>query len=96
MKRHASVGFVTLGLALGVLGAIGPVTDLPIVNKDIAPDGFTRAAVLAGGTFPGPLITGQKVHLDASLLYNPFFHDIDWILVGGRVQDQRRQPVDRR
>ena len=70
MKRHASVGFVTLGLALGVLGAIGPVTDLPIVNKDIAPDGFTRAAVLAGGTFPGPLITGQKVHLDATL--HPF------------------------
>ena len=81
MKRHASVGFVTLGLALGVLGAIGPVTDLPIVNKDIAPDGFTRAAVLAGGTFPGPLITGQKVRLDASL--QSFFHDIDWILVGG-------------
>ncbi|KAF9076431.1 laccase lcc6 [Rhodocollybia butyracea] len=39
---------------------IGPVTDLVIENADIAPDGFTRAAVLAGGTYPGPLITGSK------------------------------------
>ncbi|KAI0246644.1 laccase 2 precursor [Lactifluus subvellereus] len=34
--------------------------DLPIVNKDIAPDGYSRSATLAGGTFPGPLITGNK------------------------------------
>ena len=69
MRRHASVGFVTLGRALGVLGAIGPVTDLPIVNKDIAPDGFTRPAALAGGTFPGPLITGQKARYSTISLH---------------------------
>ncbi|KAJ7730019.1 laccase [Mycena maculata] len=40
---------------------IGPAgIDLPIVNKDIAPDGFLRSAVLAGGTFPGPLIANTK------------------------------------
>ncbi|KAF7309247.1 Laccase I [Mycena indigotica] len=40
--------------------AIGPVAELEIVNKIIAPDGFSRSAVLAGGTFPGPLIRGNK------------------------------------
>ncbi|KZP21863.1 multicopper oxidase [Athelia psychrophila] len=43
-----------------VRAAIGPVTNLAITNADIAPDGFTRSAVLAGGTFPGALITGNK------------------------------------
>ncbi|KAI0352456.1 laccase [Trametes cingulata] len=41
------------------LGAIGPVTDLTITNADISPDGYTRAAVLANGVFPGPLISGN-------------------------------------
>ncbi|KAG7094722.1 hypothetical protein E1B28_005542 [Marasmius oreades] len=40
--------------------SIGPKADLPIVNARIAPDGFSRATVLAGGTFPGPAITGKK------------------------------------
>ncbi|KAF9493097.1 hypothetical protein BDN71DRAFT_1607093 [Pleurotus eryngii] len=45
--------------------AIGPTADLHIVNKVIAPDGFSRSTVLAGlssssGQFPGPLITGNK------------------------------------
>lgn len=44
-----------------VSAAIGPVTDLTISNADVSPDGFTRAAVLANGVFPGPLITGNKV-----------------------------------
>lgn len=39
---------------------IGSVSDLHIVNANIAPDGFTRSAVLAGGTFPGPLIAANK------------------------------------
>ncbi|KZP13896.1 multicopper oxidase [Athelia psychrophila] len=43
-----------------VHAAIGPITDLAITNADIAPDGFTRSTVLAGGTFPGALITGNK------------------------------------
>nr|UYM28068.1 laccase 4 [Trametes polyzona] len=40
--------------------AIGPLTGLDIVNKVIAPDGFARNTVLAGGQFPGPLIVGNK------------------------------------
>ncbi|EIM85733.1 laccase [Stereum hirsutum FP-91666 SS1] len=44
----------------GINAAIGPVADLHIVNKVIAPDGYSRDTVLAGGTFPGPLITGLK------------------------------------
>ncbi|KAL1663623.1 laccase [Schizophyllum commune] len=40
--------------------ALGPVGNLPIVNKEIAPDGFSRPTVLANGTFPGELIKGTK------------------------------------
>ncbi|KAG2153310.1 laccase [Suillus clintonianus] len=39
---------------------LGPETDLIISNKVIAPDGFARSAILAGGTFPGPVISAQK------------------------------------
>ncbi|KAF8141342.1 laccase [Boletus edulis] len=35
---------------------------LEIVNKVIAPDGFSRSATLASGTFPGPVIKAQKGH----------------------------------
>ncbi|KAJ7181323.1 laccase [Mycena crocata] len=42
------------------LGSIGPSASLEIVNRVISPDGFSRLAVLAGGTFPGPLIRGIK------------------------------------
>lgn len=58
----ASFIFVGL-LSLRAGASIGPETPLNIVNANIAPDGFTRSAVLAGGTFPGPVITGKKVHL---------------------------------
>ncbi|KAH8085465.1 laccase [Cristinia sonorae] len=39
-----------------------PVVDirLDIVNRNITPDGFNRATVLAGGTFPGPALKGNK------------------------------------
>ena len=40
---------------------VGPVTPLHIVNAPISPDGFSRPAVLAEGTFPGPLIVANKV-----------------------------------
>lgn len=54
------VALVVLALALGrVEAAIGPQATLIIANKVIAPDGFPRSAVLAGGTFPGPLIRGK-------------------------------------
>ncbi|KIK54008.1 hypothetical protein GYMLUDRAFT_49075 [Collybiopsis luxurians FD-317 M1] len=42
------------------LAAIGPVTDLHILNSFIQPDGFNRSGVLAEGVFPGPLIKGNK------------------------------------
>lgn len=60
--------FMLLGLSSTVNAAIGPITDLPIVNANIQPDGFTRPAVLAGGTFPGPIIKGNKVALGILLL----------------------------
>nr|AIZ72726.1 laccase G [Trametes hirsuta] len=46
-------------LSLTAFAAIGPVTDLTISNTDISPDGYTRAAVVVNGVFPGPLITGN-------------------------------------
>ncbi|KAI9067925.1 multicopper oxidase [Trametes sanguinea] len=49
-----------LSLGVGILAAIGPVTDLELVNKVVNPDGIPRSAVLAGGTHPGPLIKGNK------------------------------------
>ncbi len=51
--------FVVLSFVLCSFAAIGPVTDLVVANANISPDGLERAAVLAGGTFPGPLITGK-------------------------------------
>ncbi|KAI6144387.1 laccase [Pisolithus tinctorius] len=39
---------------------LGPVSAIEVANKVIAPDGFPRSTVLAGGTFPGPLIQAQK------------------------------------
>ncbi len=47
-------------LVINSFAAIGPVTDLAISDANISPDGYERAAVVAGGSFPGPLITGQK------------------------------------
>ncbi|CAK5275021.1 unnamed protein product, partial [Mycena citricolor] len=38
---------------------VGPVGSLVVANKTISPDGIPRAAVLAGGTFPGTLVTGN-------------------------------------
>ncbi|KAJ3902727.1 laccase [Lentinula edodes] len=52
--------FLLLGPIGGALAAIGPVTDLHIVNSFIQPDSFNRSGVLAEGVFPGPLITGNK------------------------------------
>ncbi|KAF7290856.1 Laccase 1 [Mycena indigotica] len=48
--------FLALALAAPALAAIGPVTDLTLVNAQVAPDGFTRSAVTAGGTIPGAII----------------------------------------
>nr|BAI66140.1 laccase [Pleurotus salmoneostramineus] len=55
-----TLSLVVSAAALTAHAAIGPVADLPIVNMDLAPDGTTRPTVLAAGTFPGPLIRGNK------------------------------------
>lgn len=59
-----SPAFLLLASISGVLASIGPVTDLNIYNGFLQPDGFNRSFVLAEGTFPGPLITGNIVGLD--------------------------------
>ncbi|KAH8093244.1 laccase 1 [Cristinia sonorae] len=59
-RLHLTSTFVALAFTLGALAGIGPVTDLHITNAQVNPDGQPRDAVLAGNTFPGPLITGNK------------------------------------
>ncbi|KAK7037629.1 laccase, multicopper oxidase, benzenediol:oxygen oxidorectuctase [Paramarasmius palmivorus] len=59
MLRKAFVSSALL-LVQRCLAAIGPVADLVISNQDVSPDGFTRGAVVAGGTTIGPLIVGSK------------------------------------
>ncbi|KAI9511061.1 laccase [Russula earlei] len=69
-QRSLAVILTAFSLLGRVSAAIGPKVSLPIVNAIIAPDGFNRSteddlgvtysAVLAGGTFPGPLITANK------------------------------------
>lgn len=64
MTPSASLFFASF-LIPSALGFLGPVSNLVVGNKNIAPDGFTRPSVLAGSssgslTFPGPLIVGIK------------------------------------
>lgn len=47
----------------GYAATIGPVADLHITNANISPDGHSRSAILAGGSYPGPLIKANKVRL---------------------------------
>jgi iron transport multicopper oxidase len=56
-----STALVFLSTLSTTYAAIGPIGGLEISNKQISPDGFQRSAVLAGGTFPGPLIKANKV-----------------------------------
>ncbi|KAI0051892.1 multicopper oxidase [Auriscalpium vulgare] len=58
--EYRSLALLSVSLTPVAYAAIGPIADLHIVNQVIAPDGYSRATVLAGGTFPGPLITGFK------------------------------------
>ncbi|KAK7038427.1 laccase I [Favolaschia claudopus] len=61
MIPNLSTALVILSTTLSfTYASIGPSGTLVISNKQIAPDGFKRSAVLAGGTFPGPLITANK------------------------------------
>ncbi|KAJ7260636.1 laccase 2 precursor [Mycena rebaudengoi] len=52
--------FFFFSVLSGTHAAIGPSATLQIANKNVSPDGYPRPAVLAGGTFPGPVIKGNK------------------------------------
>ncbi|KAJ6566436.1 laccase [Mycena capillaripes] len=52
--------FLILSVLSAAYAAIGPTASVEVYNKAISPDGYKRTAVLADGTFPGPLITGKK------------------------------------
>ncbi|KAE9398736.1 laccase [Gymnopus androsaceus JB14] len=54
-----SATLLLLAPITGALAAIGPVTDLNIINGFLQPDGYNRSFVLAEGVFPAPLITGN-------------------------------------
>ncbi|KAI0278401.1 laccase [Russula aff. rugulosa BPL654] len=61
MIRPFSLAVILATLSGSVSAAIGPSANLPIVNRVIAPtDIVARNASLAGDTFPGPLIKGNK------------------------------------
>ncbi|KAF9038016.1 laccase 1 [Panaeolus papilionaceus] len=65
MNKFALLTAFVLSAISASFGAIGPVANLYLGNQDIAPDGFTRPAVLAGNsatnlTSIGPLIRGTK------------------------------------
>ena len=62
-KLQSLLSFVAVFFAASTYAGIGPNTDLTISNADIAPDGFTRAAVVVNGIAPGPLITGNMVSI---------------------------------
>ncbi|KAJ6459068.1 laccase [Mycena sanguinolenta] len=55
-----SLLFVATCLISTSLASIGPTGSLTLTNGDVAPDGFTRQAVLVNGQVPGPLITANK------------------------------------
>lgn len=61
VKLSLSTPLFALALAAGTHAAIGPVANLVITDKTVSPDGFARAAVVANGGTPGPLIVGNKV-----------------------------------
>ena len=60
-KLSLSVPLLALALTMGTYAAIGPVADLVITDQTVAPDGFSRSAVVVNGGTPGPLIKGYKV-----------------------------------
>ncbi|KAI0923400.1 laccase [Taiwanofungus camphoratus] len=59
-KFFSAIAVTAFTFSGGAFAQLGPIATLPIFNRNIAPDGFSRAAVLAGGTFPGPVISGNK------------------------------------
>ncbi|KAF9554181.1 laccase 4 [Agrocybe pediades] len=58
---HSSlIALLTAILIECASAAIGPCATLNIGNAVLAPDGFSRTAVVAEGIHPGPLITGKR------------------------------------
>jgi hypothetical protein len=60
LLRYSGWTLAMVGSAIAV-HILGPVTTFPITNGIVSPDGFARAAILGGGSFPGPLIQASKV-----------------------------------
>ncbi|KAF8267114.1 laccase 1 [Lactarius quietus] len=60
MSQLSSLLLLFTAVSGGVSASIGPGANLSIANANISPDGNPRAVTLADGTFPGPLIVGQK------------------------------------
>jgi hypothetical protein len=67
--RAFVVGAVLLSSLPQSMGSIGPVADLVVSNVYIQPDGYNRSTVLAGGTFPGAVITANKVNSTHMRIY---------------------------
>ncbi|KAF8493484.1 laccase C [Russula emetica] len=59
MLQLHNLALLFAAISKGVAAAVVSV-DLPIVNEEIAPDGFLRNATLASGVFPGPVIRANK------------------------------------
>ncbi len=90
-NSYAAVAVLILAtIPWPTLAAIGPVTDLAIVNGPIAPDGVSRNAVLADGIFPGPVISGYTVCYVSSGLSTRMRRSCFAIVAGRRLQDQRQ------
>ena len=81
MARYQSfLSSISLLFVASAYAGIGPATDLTISNADISPDGFTRAAVVVNGVFPGPLITGNMVCVVCTI-YASVFADVPFAFV---------------
>ncbi|KAN0114011.1 laccase C [Russula decolorans] len=59
MLQLHNLALLLAAISKGVAAAVVNY-DLPIVNEEIAPDGFLRVATLASGVFPGPVIRANK------------------------------------
>ncbi|KAH8089931.1 laccase 2 [Cristinia sonorae] len=60
-RRRFSSLACALALGMTVLGtSVGPITELHISDSHISLDGYRRPAVVASGTFPGPILKGNK------------------------------------
>ena len=90
----ASVDLSVSGISVDVALAtqVSNTAELIISNADVAPDGYTRAAVVVNGQSPGPLITGNKVpHLVHPVL--PSTTDVNGMLPGRSVPTSGRRPA---